>query len=79
MSERVLDLLRSDKGAMVSSVVLGLGLACTFRYKCIGDACVVVTAPDLATLQSSVYEMDGRCYKYTPTSTACQAPRVPST
>jgi hypothetical protein len=74
-----MEFLRSDSGSMFTSIVLGVGLATMFRYKCVGDACVVVKAPDFTKLHQSVYEMDGTCYKYMPTSTACQAPQAPST
>ena len=74
-----MEFLRSDGGSMFTSIVVGLGLATMFRYRCVGDACVVIKAPDLAKLQQNVYEMDGVCYSYTPTSTECPARPAPST
>lgn len=76
---RMLEFLRSKEGAMLTSVLLGLGLASMFRYTCVGDSCVVVQAPDFEELSRTIYEMDGNCYKYTPSATVCPERQAPST
>lgn len=79
MSARVVNFLQSDRGAMVTSILLGLGLATMFRLSCVGDSCVVMRAPDFADLKTSIYEMDGKCFQYTPTATACPEARARGT
>ena len=75
---RLLDLLNSDRGSIVVSVILGLGLASLFRQTCKRN-CVVIKAPDLAQLRRNVYEIDGTCYKYTPRAVACETPKTDAT
>jgi hypothetical protein len=64
-------------GAIIISVILGLGLAALFRTVCHGDGCVVIKAPDASELQKFVYRIggnsanDAECYKYTPEEVPC--------
>lgn len=69
--DRVTGFLHSREGSMLTSVLLGFGLATMFRVSCVGEDCVIVRPPDMAQLRKHVYEMDGVCYKYDPVATKC--------
>ena len=70
--QKLIDLMHSDRGSILVSVLLGLGLATMFRQTCKRD-CVVIRAPDLAELRRYTYDMDGTCYRYTPRAVPCPA------
>lgn len=63
--------LADDTGAIIVSIILGLGLAALFRKACKGGRCLVVKAPKLDELQRFVYKVDEDCYKYTPHVVPC--------
>ena len=63
-------------GAILVSVILGLGLAAIFRKVCDGDSCIVIRSPSQKELEEHVYRVgtgnDAACYKYTPNVVPCQ-------
>jgi hypothetical protein len=64
-------LLGTDAGAIVVSVLLGLGLAAVFRRACKGDGCVVLRAPDAADVTRYHYKVGEDCFRYTPKVVPC--------
>lgn len=71
MNLNIHKLLKSDKSAIVISIVLGLGLAALFRKVCEGSKCIIVEGPALNETESFYYKIDKDCYKYTPVATEC--------
>ena len=65
--------LDSERGSIMMSVIVGLGLAVMFRKACKGYGCYIVRGPPPRDLDKYVYRQDGRCYKYTPVNTSCTA------
>ena len=64
--------LVNDKfGAIVVSVILGLGLAALFRRACTGDGCMVIKAPKASDVNKYYYKIDADCFKYTPQIVPC--------
>lgn len=62
----------SDRfGAIIVSVILGLGLAAIFRATCHGDACIVVHGPPRDQIDGHVYRIDDQCFKYTSYAVGC--------
>jgi hypothetical protein len=60
-----------ESGAIVVSIMLGLGLAAVFRAACKGGRCVVIKGPPISQIRDTVYRIDDRCYKYTPFVVPC--------
>ena len=67
---KLIDFIHSERGSVVVSVLMGVGLATLFRQTCKRN-CVVVRAPSLDELRNHVYDMDGTCYQYTPRAVPC--------
>lgn len=65
-------ILESKIGAIVLSVILGLGLAAVFRQVCKGNECIVVEGPKLDDVDKYYYKIDNDCFKYTPYVTKCE-------
>ena len=70
--QKLMNLLNSEAGSIIGSILLGLGAATLFRKTC-GDHCVIIRAPDINDLKQYMYEMDGTCYKYSPKAVECSA------
>lgn len=64
-------IMATDAGAIVVSLLLGLGLAAIFRRACHGDGCLVLRAPDAGEIARSHYKVGADCYKYTPRVVPC--------
>ena len=63
--------LRTPVGAIVISIVLGLGLASIFKRTCTGDNCRVFKAPPVNKLRGKIFKKDGRCYEMREQLTTC--------
>lgn len=64
--------LDSERGSIIISIIVGLGLATLFKKACKGYGCYVIRGPPVSELNKYVYKQDGRCYKYVPEATKCQ-------
>lgn len=64
-------LMESNTGAIIISVIIGLGLAALFRRACHGDGCVVIKAPNMEEVKKHVYKIQSDCFKYTPEVIPC--------
>ena len=73
------DLLRSEAGRVVISIIIGLGLASMFRKVCKGNSCVVVKGPATSEVKNNFYKIDGECYRYSPYTTNCDGSNITGT
>ena len=72
------DITGSDVGAILISILLGLGLAALFRKACSDGRCVVVQGPDPREVSKNVYKVAEDCYTYTPYVAPCTDDAVKS-
>lgn len=63
--------MQDEFGAIVISIILGLGLAAMFQRACSGDGCMIVKAPKLDELRRYTYKLNDSCYKYSPEVVPC--------
>ena len=63
--------VHTQTGKIVMSILLGFGLASLFRTVCKNNNCLSFYAPPLDLFKDKIYKNDGKCVKYTPTSTKC--------
>lgn len=71
-SQSVVSSLLNDRlGAIIISVILGLGLAAIFRATCHGDNCVVIHGPPRDQIDKHSYRIDDQCYKYSSYAVGC--------
>jgi hypothetical protein len=57
-------LLNSEAGKMIISVMLGLGLASLFRKVCVDKNCITFNGYILSDIEDKTYKYDETCYKY---------------
>ena len=65
------ELLNSNTGSIIISIVLGLGIAALFKKSCEGGKCIVFQAPK--DISNKIYKQDSKCIKFTPETTKCNA------
>lgn len=62
----------SEKGKIVISVILGVGLAALFKSVCKGKNCIIKHAAPYNEIKDAVIEYDTNCYTYELKSTKCR-------
>jgi hypothetical protein len=63
--------LHTERGRIIMSIILGLGLASLFRTICKDRNCVIFHAPPLDEFKDKIYKNNGKCVKYVPIATKC--------
>ncbi len=66
------EVLKTDGGKILISVIWGLGLAALFRKVCKGRDCIVIKGPKPVEMNNKIYKFDDKCYLYTAENTQCK-------
>ena len=67
-------IINSERGKIVFSILLGLGLATLFRQSCNSNKCLVFKAPPLNEIKNKVFNYNNKCFKFTEKSVSCNKP-----
>ena len=65
--------VHTETGKIIMSILLGFGLASLFRNVCKNKDCLLFYAPPLEQIKDKIYKNSGKCVKYTPVTTKCNA------
>jgi len=68
----LLTILDTEKGQIMFSVILGLGLASLFRKVCYEGNCVIIEGPPLDEVENKIFKQDNKCFRYKHASTKCE-------
>jgi hypothetical protein len=63
--------VHTERGKIIMSILLGLGLATLFRTVCKDNNCIAFHAPPLDDFKDKIYKNNGKCVKYVPVATKC--------
>ena len=63
--------VHTERGKIIMSILLGLGLATLFRKVCKENNCLAFHAPPLDEFKDKIYKNNGKCVKYVPVATKC--------
>jgi len=70
--ERLLKLFHTEKGKIILSIIIGVGIASLFRKACSDrKQCIVFKGPNLEELNKNIYRHDNKCYSFKEKSTKC--------
>ena len=72
MIQNILKSMHTEFGRYLISVILGIGLASIFRKSCDARNCLVFNAPPFKDIKDSVYNHNGRCYRFEEKSVTCR-------
>ena len=64
-------LFKSKEGIIITSIILGFGLASLFKQTCVGKGCVIVKTLPPDEIQSNIYRFDDKCFKYKAHPSKC--------
>lgn len=64
--------LETKEGAIIISIILGLGFASMFRKVCENGKCIIYKGPSVEETNKYYYKMDDLCYRYTPYMVPCE-------
>ena len=65
-------LLKTTIGRIVTSILLGLGLAALFKKSCSGQSCITYHGPILGQVEGKTYQYGDQCYSYTLSPIQCK-------
>lgn len=63
------NVLNNGIGAVLITIIIGVGLACIFRSSCKNGVCITHLAPP--SLDGKEFKWKNNCYKYTRENTKC--------
>jgi hypothetical protein len=66
------DMIDSNEGRILISIILGLGLAAMFRQVCKKSSCIVVKGPPRSETDRYYFKLQDTCYQYTPYVVPCE-------
>lgn len=65
-------LLYTDKGQIITAVIIGLGLSLMFQRVCKDKkSCILIYAPPLVEVHAATYKIDGECFAYAAKEAKC--------
>jgi hypothetical protein len=68
--------INSKTGKILSSIILGIGLATLFHSACKGKNCRLYYAPPLKESLDKTFSYNDKCYKYKTESVTCDAKKT---
>jgi hypothetical protein len=78
MFSNIIDnLFNTNRGKIIVSIILGLGIASLFKKTCVGDGCIVIKSLSPDMIQANTYRHDDKCYKYKAHSSKCSDKNIP--
>jgi len=71
MFKNILNVMHTQSGQYVISIILGIGLSTLFRKACENRDCIVFRAPPLETLEKNTYRHNNKCYNFKEMAMKC--------
>lgn len=65
------NIIHSQVGRNVMSILLGLGLASLFSKACKSRNCLVFKGKNPDDIEGKIYKFNNKCYKYDLVNTSC--------
>lgn len=63
--------LKSESFAIISSVILGIGIVVIFKPMCKSSECIIQKAPSIDEITKTTYDIKGKCYQFHTKSVDC--------
>ena len=71
MRTKFQELIHSETGKYIFSIILGIGLASIFRKACNSRNCLVFKPPDMSNIKGKIFGHNNKCYKYDEKTVTC--------
>ena len=66
-------IVNSERGKIIFSIILGLGLATLFRESCKNSNCMIFKIAKISEVKGQIFEFDDNCYKFEEKSISCKS------
>jgi hypothetical protein len=64
--------VHTKTGRILTSIILGFGLASIFRAVCEGKNCTIYMSPENDLIQNKIFQHGSKCYTYTTSTVTCK-------
>jgi|TARA_B100001057_G_C22709457_1_gene895098 hypothetical protein len=65
------NLINSEPGKIIISIILGLGLATIFRRVCKGRECLAFHAAPMEKIKDQIFKFNNKCYTFNEKAVSC--------
>jgi len=69
---RLIEVMKSNTGKVVVSVILALGLASLLRMSFKNANMVIINGPPVEQTEGKIFSFDNKCYNYKTIATSCK-------
>ena len=68
----IIDIMKTNKGRIIVSIILALGLACMLRITCKDANMIIIKGPPIESVENKIFSFDNKCYSYKTVATSCK-------
>ncbi len=68
-----MDVLKTEKFAIIFSAILGFAIATLAIPVCKGDNCIIKKAPSVEEMKKTTFRIGSKCYQFKPEIKECPA------
>ena len=68
----LINFLKTEKGNIIFSIILALGLASILRISCKDANIVIIKGPPIESVENKIFSFDSKCYSYKTIATSCK-------
>jgi hypothetical protein len=69
---RLIELMKTDKGKIITSIILALGLASILRMSFANANMIIINGPPIEQTEGKIFSFDNKCYNYKTIATSCK-------
>lgn len=69
---KIIELMKTEKGKILVSIILALGLACMLRIACKDANMIIIKGPPIKSVENKIFSFDSKCYSYKTVATSCK-------
>ena len=69
---KIIELMKTKQGKIITSIVLALGLACMLRISYKEANMVIIKGPPIENIENKIFSFDSKCYSYKSVATSCK-------
>lgn len=68
---RIIELIKTDKGKIITGIILAIGLVCILRMSFLNANMIIINGPPVKQTDGKIFNFDNKCYSYKTIATSC--------
>ena len=69
---RIIELMKSQNGKIIISIILAIGLASILRMSFKDANMIIINGPPIEQTEGKIFSFDNKCYNYKTVATSCK-------